>query len=231
MQKLIFVCDDEENIRELIRPYLLREGYDVETFEDGEALIKAFELKEPDMIVLDIMMPGISGLDICRELRKISEVPIILVSARDDTFDKVLGLELGSDDYIAKPFSPRELLARIKTIFRRIKEPAPKEEAESKLQDIQIRDILIKSGERVVYKGQDALDFTIKEYDLFFFLMSNKNMVFNRDQLLTAVWGEDFFGDSRSVDDLVKRIRKKLAAAGSELEITTVWGYGYKINV
>jgi DNA-binding response OmpR family regulator len=231
MQKLIYVCDDEENIRELIRSYLLRENYLVETFENGDDLLNAFKIKEPDMIVLDIMLPGISGLDICRELRKTTEVPIILVSARDDTFDKVLGLELGSDDYIAKPFSPRELVARIKTIFRRIKEPDLIEVPESKTQDIQIRDIIIKSGERVVYKDKLPIDFTIKEYDLFYFLAFNKNMVFNRDQLLTAVWGEDFFGDGRSVDDLVKRIRKKLKSADSELEITTVWGYGYKISV
>lgn len=231
MQKLIYVCDDEENIRELIRSYLLKEGYDVETFRDGESLLGSIKRKEPDMIVLDIMLPGISGLDICRELRKISDVPIILVSARDDTFDKVLGLELGSDDYIAKPFSPRELLARIKTVLRRVKEPSVQRAAEAKSQDIQIRDLVIKTNERVVYKDEKQIDFTIKEYDLFFFLSSNKNMVFNRDQLLTAVWGEDFFGDSRSVDDLVKRIRKKLALAGSELEITTVWGYGYKISI
>lgn len=231
MQKLIYVCDDEENIRELIKSYLVREGYIVNTFDDGEALQKAIEQKEPDMIVLDIMLPGVSGLDICRELRKNSDVPIILVSARDDTFDKVLGLELGSDDYIAKPFSPRELLARIKTVFRRIKEPIQKTISDPKVQDVEIRDLLIKPGERVVYKDKSTIEFTIKEYDLFFFLVSNKNMVFNRDQLLTAVWGEDFYGDGRSVDDLIKRIRKKLANAGSSLEISTVWGYGYKISV
>ena len=231
MQKLIYVCDDEENIRELVRSYLLREGYSVNTFSDGEALLQALRAKEPDMIVLDIMLPGVSGLDICRELRKTSEVPIILVSARDDTFDKVLGLELGSDDYIAKPFSPRELVARIKTIFRRIKDPSARAVQEPEDRDIRIKDILIRSAERVVYKDNTPLDFTIKEYDLFYFLVSNKNMVFNRDQLLTAVWGEDYFGDNRSVDDLVKRIRKKLAKVGSELEITTVWGYGYKISI
>ena len=232
MQKLIYVCDDEENIRELIRSYLLRESYRVETFENGEELLKAFSIKEPDMMVLDIMLSGISGLDICRELRKTSEVPIILVSARDDTFDKVLGLELGCDDYIAKTFSPRELVARIKTIFRRVREPDPSEEAtEPKTRDIHIKDITIKCSERVVYEGGTPLDFTMKEYDLFVFLASNKNMVFNRDQLLTAVWGQDFFGDSRSVDDLVKRIRKKLAGVDSELRITTVWGYGYKISI
>lgn len=230
MPKLIYVCDDEENIRELIRSYLVREGYNVETFESGEALLNAFSGRQPDMIVLDIMMPGVSGLDVCRELRKTSEVPIILVSARDDTFDKVLGLELGSDDYMAKPFSPRELLARIKTILRRIREPEVKAVADSRIQDIEVKDILIKSAEHVVYKGQIPIELTVKEYDLFYFLASNKNLVFNRDQLLTAVWGEDFYGDNRSVDDLIKRIRKKLSKVGSELEITTVWGYGYKIN-
>lgn len=231
MQKLIYVCDDEENIRELIKSYLLRENYTVETFENGIDLLSAFKIKQPDMIVLDIMLPGMSGLDICRDLRKTSDVPIILVSARDDTFDKVLGLELGSDDYIAKPFSPRELVARIKTVFRRVKEPESREASESKIQDIQIKDIYIKLGERLVLKDQHQIDFTIKEFDLLYFLAVNKNMVFNRDQLLTAVWGEDFFGDGRSVDDLIKRIRKKLKTADSELEITTVWGYGYKISV
>lgn len=230
MQKLIYVCDDEENIRELIRSYLVNEGYRVEVFEDGEALMSAFAMKEPDMIILDIMMPGMNGLDICRELRKVSEVPILLVSARDDTFDKVLGLELGSDDYISKPFSPRELLARMKTIFRRVREPEAKLVREPKMKDIQIRDILIKCNERTVYKDQQTVDFTSKEYELFCFLAANKNTVFNREQIITAVWGEDFDGDTRSVDDLIKRIRKKLRNVGSQLEITTVWGYGYKIS-
>ena len=233
MQKLIYVCDDEENIRELIRSYLLREGYDVETFNEGEILLKAFTEKEPDMIVLDVMMPGISGLDVCKTIRKTSEVPIILVSARDDTFDKVIGLELGSDDYIAKPFSPRELVARIKTILRRVKEHEVNavNVPDFNINDIRIKDITVKPNERVIYKNQIPIDLTIKEYDLFYFLVTNKNMVFNRDQLLNAVWGEDFFGDGRSVDDLVKRIRKKLSQVGSELEITTVWGYGYKISI
>lgn len=231
MQKLIYVCDDEENIRELICSYLMRENYKTQVFENGEDLLRAIRIKEPDMIVLDIMLPGISGLDICRELRKTSDVPIIFISARDDTFDKVLGLELGSDDYIAKPFSPRELVARMKTIFRRIKDPENSAVPEPKTQDVQILDITIRPNERVVYKEGEPIELTIKEYDLFTFLATNRNMVFNRDQLLTAVWGQDFYGDSRSVDDLVKRIRKKLARAGSTLEITTVWGYGYKISV
>jgi DNA-binding response OmpR family regulator len=231
LQKLIYVCDDEENIRELIKPYLIREGYQVEVFKDGESLLDALNRKEPDMIVLDIMLPGISGLDICRELRKTSEVPIILISARDETFDKVLGLELGSDDYIAKPFSPRELVARIKTIFRRIKEPSVSLSSQVQPGNLEIADILIDTKGRVVYKGNKSLDFTMKEYDLLYFLASNKNMVFNREQIISAVWGNDFFGDCRSVDDLVKRVRKKLAKAGSILEITTVWGYGYKISV
>jgi DNA-binding response OmpR family regulator len=230
MQKLIYVCDDDENIRELLSSYLTGEGFRVEAYENGIALMNAIARQEPDMIILDVMMPGMSGLDVCRELRKSSEVPIIFVSARHETFDRILGLELGSDDYIAKPFSPRELLARMKTVFRRVGESEAKPAEEPKAKDIQIGDILIRTGERSVFRDGEPVDFTIKEYELFYYLAANKNMVFNREQLVTAVWGEDYEGDCRSVDDLIKRIRKKLRNVGSQLEITTVWGYGYKIN-
>lgn len=232
MQKLIYIADDEENIRDLIKSYLEREGYEVIAFPDGESLLAAFQSKEPDMIVLDIMMPGINGLDVCREIRKVSEVPLILVSARDDTFDKVLGLELGSDDYLAKPFSPRELVARMKTVFRRIRDHSSDSMKESDEKNtIHVQDILIKPSQRSVFKDGREIEFTTKEFDLLLFLATHKNVVFNREQILDAVWGSDFYGDSRAVDDLIKRIRKKLSNAGSTLEIATVWGYGYKMTV
>jgi DNA-binding response OmpR family regulator len=232
MQKLIYIADDEENIRDLIKSYLEREGYEVIAFPDGESLLAAFQSKEPDMIVLDIMMPGINGLDVCREIRKVSEVPLILVSARDDTFDKVLGLELGSDDYLAKPFSPRELVARMKTVFRRVRDYSSDSIRESdEKSTIHVQDILIKPSQRSVFKDGKEIEFTTKEFDLMLFLANHKNVVFNREQILNAVWGTDFYGDSRAVDDLIKRIRKKLSNAGSTLEIATVWGYGYKLTV
>lgn len=232
MQKLIYIADDEENIRDLIKSYLEREGYTVVAFPDGESLLDAFRSKEPDMIVLDIMMPGINGLDVCREIRKVSEVPLILVSARDDTFDKVLGLELGSDDYLAKPFSPRELAARMKTVFRRIRDHNPDAVKEPDDRSIvQVQDIQIKPSQRSVFKDGREIEFTTKEFDLLLYLAAHKNVVFNREQILSAVWGSDFYGDSRAVDDLVKRIRRKLSNAGSTLEIVTVWGYGYKLTV
>jgi len=232
MQKLIYIADDEENIRDLIKSYLEREGYEVIAFPDGESLLAAFQSKEPDMIVLDIMMPGINGLDVCREIRKVSEVPLILVSARDDTFDKVLGLELGSDDYLAKPFSPRELVARMKTVFRRVRDYSSDSIRESdEKSTIHVQDILIKPSQRSVFKDGKEIEFTTKEFDLMLFLANHKNVVFNREQILNAVWGTDFYGDSRAVDDLIKRIRKKLSNAGSTLEIATGWGYGYKLTV
>jgi DNA-binding response OmpR family regulator len=228
--KLIFVVDDEQNIRDLIRSYLHKEGYEVKVFPDGESAYEEFMKVQPDMLVIDIMMPRMDGYSLCREIRKSSEVPIIMVSAKDEEIDRVLGLELGSDDYISKPFSPRELVARVKTIFRRIKNEAASNNALSPKNEIKCMDISILLDERKVLKGSTEVDFTAKEYDFLSYLIKNKNKVFNREQLITNIWGYDYVGDTRAIDDLVKRLRKKLSEAGSELEITTVWGYGYKIT-
>lgn len=223
--KQIFVVDDERNIRDLIKKYLEKEGWRVTMFEDGQNVVSELRRLKPDLMVLDIMMPGIDGLELCREIRKISEIPIIFVSARDEEFDRILGLELGGDDYLAKPFSPRELVVRIKNIFRRLEKSVAQKEEDAKL-----KDLVVRFDRRCVEKEGTELKLTTKEYELFEFLVRNRNLPFNREQLVEKIWGYDYIGDSRIIDDLVKRIRKKLSEIGSRVEITTVWGYGYKID-
>lgn len=225
----IYVLDDEKNIRELIGKYLKKEGYEAQLFESGEEILRAIESQMPDLAVLDIMMHGIDGLEVCREIRKKSDIPIIFVSAKNEEFDRVLGLELGADDYLSKPFSPRELLVRIKNILRRIEKSSSK--AEEEKSDIeQIKDLTIDYGKRYVEANGNEMTLTKKEYDLVEFLIRNKNMPFKREDLIEKIWGYDYLGDLRVIDDLVKRIRKKLSENGAELEITTVWGFGYKID-
>ncbi|HEX3030273.1 MAG TPA: response regulator transcription factor [Clostridia bacterium] len=226
--KLIYVVDDEERIRELIKSYLLKESFTVEVFENGRSAYECFLMKPPDMFIIDIMMPGMDGYALCREIRKTSDVPVIMVSAKDDEVDRVLGLEMGSDDYISKPFSPRELVARVKTIFRRVKQEP--EKSGGKKNQIECSDITVYPDERRMLKEDRELDLTSKEYDFLFFLIKNKNKVFKREQLINSIWGYDYIGDTRAIDDLVKRVRKKMLEIESKLEIVTVWGYGYKIS-
>ncbi|PAB58159.1 DNA-binding response regulator [Anaeromicrobium sediminis] len=222
--KHIFVVDDEKNIRELISMYLKKEGYKVTIFSNGENVISEMNRLKPDLIVLDIMMEGIDGLDLCKEIRKNSEIPIIFVSARGEEFDRILGLELGADDYLSKPFSPRELVVRIKTILRRLNK------TNINSNDIKVKDIVICTDRRVVNKDDNEIKFTTKEYELIEFFSKNINMPFTRETLINKVWGYDYIGDERAIDDLVKRLRKKLKDADSEVQITTVWGYGYRMD-
>ncbi len=225
--KHIFVVDDEKNIREIIKKFLEKEGYKITLFENGLQIINEMERLKPDLLVIDIMMPGIDGLELCKQIRKKSEIPIIFVSARDDEFDKILGLEIGGDDYLTKPFSPRELVVRIKNIFKRIELHSINELQGEK---ISIKDITIFTKRRLIAKDNIPLDLTTKEYDLFLFMAINKNIPFTRDALLEKIWGFEYTGGERMIDDLVKRIRKKLKEIGSIVEISTVWGYGYKIE-
>jgi DNA-binding response OmpR family regulator len=226
--RVIYVVDDEQKIRDLIRSYLIKEGYEVEVFPEGKSAYDAFTVKVPDMMVIDIMMPEMDGYSLCREIRKTSDIPIIMVSAKDEEIDRILGLELGSDDYISKPFSPRELTARIKTVFRRIR-TAP-DVIQAPVKQFKCNDVIIFLEERKVLVDKTEAELTTKEFELLLYLVENKNRVFTREQLISSIWGYDYIGDTRAVDDLVKRIRKKLGKAGSSLEITTVWGYGYKIS-
>jgi len=224
MNKKIFIVDDEKRIRDLIRAYLEKEGYDVSDFENADSAYDNFVKSPCDMLIIDIMMPGTNGLDLCRRIRRQSNVPIIIVSARDEEIDRILGLELGSDDYIAKPFSPRELVVRMKNIFRRIEGG----KSEEKREIYQLGDIEINVTYHTVRIKGEEVSFTEKEYDLLLTFVGNPGRAYSREQLIDTIWGYDYIGDVRPVDDLVKRIRKKLRNCDSEVVISTVWGYGYK---
>ena len=226
--KHIFVIDDDANIRQLILRYLEKEGYKVTTFENADSVLEAFNVMQPDALVLDIMMPGtMDGLDLCKKIRTVSQVPIIFVSAKDEAVDRIIGLELGADDYLSKPFSPRELLVRLKIIFRRI-EPVMATEQETTL--YQINDVKIDDSKRVCTVNGAEMSLTNNEYMLLSYLVKNKNISFTRENLIQNIWGYDYVGESRMIDDLVKRLRKKLKAMNAKVEITTVWGYGYRID-
>lgn len=222
--RIIHVVEDEQNVRELLGRYLEHEGYKVHAHSSGEGVLESLQTNGADLIVLDIMLPGIDGLELCKRIRAKYQTPIIFVSARSEEFDRILGIELGGDDYLVKPFSPRELLARIRAIFRRV-------EQQSALSGglKQFRDLTIDTSARLVRVGQTTLEFTNKEFELLQYFIENVGRAFTREQLVTAVWGYAYVGDSRSVDDLVRRIRKKLDGI-STVEIMTVWGYGYRID-
>ncbi|MDO4924962.1 MAG: response regulator transcription factor [Turicibacter sp.] len=226
--KHIFVIDDDANIRQLILRYLEKEGYKVTAFENADSVLDAFNAMQPDALVLDIMMPGsMDGLDLCKKIRAVSQVPIIFVSAKDEAVDRIIGLELGADDYLSKPFSPRELLVRLKIIFRRI-EPVMVTEQETSV--YQIKDLKIDDSKRVCTVNDTEVPLTNNEYMLLSYLVKNKNISFTRENLIQNIWGYDYVGESRMIDDLVKRLRKKLKSADAKVEITTVWGYGYRID-
>lgn len=225
--KKIFIVDDDKNVLDLISKYLIKEGYVVEVFSSAEEVLASLKLGYPDMFILDVMMPGIDGYELCKKIRQESRTPIIMVSAKDDEIDKILGLELGSDDYLCKPFSPRELVVRVKTVFRRVSPLASLQEKDGK---IIAGDLTILPDKMKVLKNETEIELTVKEFELLNFLTVYKGKVFNREQILNQIWGYDYFGDIRAVDDLVKRLRKKLKNAGSSFEIRTVWGYGYKVD-
>lgn len=225
MSKRILVVDDDKNISEVIKLYLKKEGYEVSLAHDGQAGIDEFNREVPALIVLDIMMPKLDGWDVLKQIRKTSSVPVIMLSAKGETFDKVLGLELGADDYITKPFDPKEFIARVKAVTRR----ANHMEEESSVIEHENLKINI-SNYTVSYKGE-TIEMPPKEIELLYFLASHPNKVFTREQLLQQVWDFEFFGDSRTVDVHIKRLRKKLSDQNSGWEIKTVWGVGYKFEV
>jgi DNA-binding response OmpR family regulator len=229
-KRLIFIVDDDETVRMIMERYLQAEGYRVQTYALAEDALEAWEREPPDMFIIDIMMPGVDGYELCRRIRAKSMVPIIMVSAKDDEVDKIVGLELGSDDYLSKPFSPRELVARVKTMFRRIDAMLSGQVDSEKQSVLQVGDLKLYLDERRITKEDTEISLTTKEYDLFSYLATNRNKAFTREQLLNQVWGYDYIGDERAIDDLVKRLRKKLRAADSSVEIKTVWGYGYKLE-
>ncbi len=224
MKTRILVIDDDVHISELLKLYLEQEDYEVEVAHDGGEGLEKFKSFEPKLVLLDIMLPVMDGWQVCREIRRINNTPIIMLTAKGETFDKVLGLELGADDYIVKPFEPKELIARVKAILRRtnVNEDTVKQYSYNNL-TVNISDYT------VVYYGKE-LDMPPKEIELLFFLASHPNKVFTREQLLEQVWGFEYFGDSRTVDVHIKRIREKMPVSEG-WSIKTVWGIGYKFEV
>lgn len=225
MSETILVVDDEQRIIDLAKMYLEQDGYSVMSATHGVQALRAILEDKPNLVVLDLMLPGMDGLEVCRRVRNQSDVPIIMLTARGDDIDKIVGLELGADDYLTKPFNPRELVARIKAILRRADRSGPDKNAST---DIAIGNLRIDLQRRVVEVAGRSVDLRMKEFDLLQTLMENKGMVFSRDRLLNVVWGYDFAGETRTVDVHIAHLRHKLK--GMEAVIETVWGVGYKLN-
>lgn len=218
----IGVVEDDPNIQNIVSAYLKKEGFMVTVLGSAEEAWELWTSNPPDMWILDIMLPGMDGYDFCKKLRNESDVPIIIISAKDEEIDKILGLELGGDDYLTKPFSPRELIARVKRLFKRtqigtIKKP---------IDTLKVNDLFIYLTERRIYWKETELELTTKEFDMLLLFAENKNRAFSREELLMKIWGNDYFGSDRAVDDLVKRIRRKI----TDIPLETVWGFGYRLR-
>ena len=225
----ILIVDDDVNIAELISLYLTKECFDTQMVHDGEAALAEFERYQPNLILLDLMLPGIDGYQVCREIRAKENVPIIMLSAKGEIFDKVLGLELGADDYMMKPFDSKELVARVKAVLRRY-QPIKQEAPTTDIKCANYPDLVINlSNYSVEYFGK-SVDMPPKELELLYFLASSPNQVFTREQLLDHIWGYEYIGDTRTVDVHVKRLREKIKDHES-WGIATVWGIGYKFEV
>ncbi len=224
---IILVVDDEQNIIELARMYLEKEGFVVEGAQTGREALEKITAKSPALVVLDLMLPEIDGWEVCRRVRANSNLPIIMLTARDDDVDKIVGLELGADDYMTKPYNPRELVARVKAVLRR-GAPVHGENA-SVVQTIAAGDVRVSLETREVFLGDRQVDVRTKEFDLLVALLQNRGKALSREQLLNLAWGFDFFGETRTVDVHVAHLRKKFA--NSKLNIETVWGVGYKLTV
>lgn len=232
-KKRILIVDDDENIAELISLYLVKECFDTEIALNGETALEKFDMYRPHLILLDIMLPGMDGYDVCREIRKKSNVPVVMLSAKGEVFDKVLGLKIGADDYMVKPFDSNELVARVQAILRRtlqnqtpsvINDPSKNEDR------VEFPGLMVSlSGYTVIYNG-NQIEMPPKELELLYFLASQPNQVFTREQLLDKIWGYDYIGDTRTVDVHIKRIREKIKDCNN-WSVATVWGIGYKFEV
>lgn len=230
VKQKILIVDDDNNIAELISLYLTKECYDTKIVNDGEQALIAFEHYKPNMLLLDLMLPGIDGYQVCREIRAKSDVPIIMLSAKGEVFDKVLGLELGADDYILKPFDSKELVARVKAVLRRFQPAKPEAYASVDIKCVEYPGLIVNlSNYSVTYDGQQ-IDMPPKKLELLYFLASSPNQVFTREQLLDNIWGYEYVGDTRTVDVHVKRLREKIKDKPT-WRIATVWGIGYKFEV
>lgn len=230
MKKLIYIADDDDNIRGLVKTFLLNSDYDVCDFENGELLLNAFEEKECDLVVLDVMMPKMDGFEVCRRIREKSTVPIIMLTARGEEIDYITGISIGSDDYFTKPFSPMSLVMRIKAIFRRIdiERNNSDEKDEDKERIIEFGDIKLDKANKSVECGNDMLNLTPNEFNLLSYLLEKNDRAVSRDELLNEIWGYSSEIETRAVDDTVKRLRKKIKDTG--IEIQTVWGFGFRVS-
>ena len=224
MASTVLVVDDEKNIVQLARLYLNKEGYEVESAYDGLEALKMAKSVRPDLIILDLMMPEMDGLEVCRELRKTSNVPIIMLTAKGDDIDRIVGLEIGADDYMTKPFNPRELVARVKAVLRRTAQDAPAQAV------LEAGGLHLDTASREVTLDGAAVTLRAKEFDLLTAFMRYAGIVLDRERLLHLVWGADYYGDTRTIDVHVAWLREKLAAA-KNVKIQTVWGVGYKLVV
>lgn len=221
IMRKILIADDNVKLNKILQDYAKKEGFEVYAAFDGEETLKRFEIVKPDVILLDVMMPKMDGFEVCKRIRETSMVPIIMITARSDDYDKIMGLDMGADDYVVKPFSPSEVMARLRAIFRRM--------PDSLDEDRNICGLAINAKSRRVRYLQTEIDLTKKEFDLLDIFTKNKDRVYSRDQLLDLVWGWDYDGDSRTVDTHVKRLRSKLEKNQvKEFEIETIWGVGYK---
>ena len=219
----ILIVDDDSNICNLLRIYLQKEGFETISAEDGEKALELFETARPDLVLLDIMLPKLDGWQVCREIRKNSQCPIIMITAKDETFDKVLGLELGADDYIVKPFETKEVVARVRAVLRRTSTPD-----NSAIKEVRYDNLVINLTNYELKVKGEFINTPPKELELLYHLASNPNQMFSRDQLLDEVWGFDYCGESRTIDVHIKRIREKIDGASDKWELRTVWARGYK---
>ena len=227
----ILIVDDDNNIAELISLYMTKECFETKIVNDGESALEAVESFEPNLILLDLMLPGIDGYQVCREVRAKNTVPIIMLSAKGEVFDKVLGLELGADDYMEKPFDTKELVARVKAVLRRYKTPAPAEEEHaSNDKKVEYPDLVVNLTNYSVFYMGKKVDMPPKELELLYFLAASPNHVFTREQLLDQIWGYEYVGDTRTVDVHIKRLREKIRDH-EKWTISTIWGIGYKFEV
>ena len=222
MSELIYIADDEKNIRELVKCFLENQGYEVETFSNGDDLFKRYKEKNADMIILDVIMPGTDGVEICRQIRQIANVPIIILSAKDREEDRIKGISVGGDDYLTKPFSPIELVARVQALFRRISM-----DKVEKVEKVTFGNIKIDVTKKQAYVDDEEIALTPLEFDFLKYLIQKNNQAISREELLKEVWKIAYDIDTRATDDTVKRLRRKIA--DSNVEIKTVWGYGFKM--
>lgn len=226
MKYKILIVDDDVNICELLRLYLEKEGFETIVANDGENAVLAAQKHTPDLVLLDIMLPRLDGWQVCREIRKFSEMPIIMITAKGEVFDKILGLELGADDYVTKPFDTKEIVARVKAVLRRSGDRNKKQ-----LQEVKYDKLRVNLTNYELEVNNVKIDTPPKELELIYHLANNPNRVYTRDQLLDEVWGFEYYGDSRTVDVHVKRLREKLENVSEEWSLKTVWGVGYKFEV